>query len=172
MAIKDLKCSFCNNPGHAHGKRDDSGFRPILCFNHWKQSRAKTWNNNSKKRKAERHEIAGDTDAGFLMNLIHTAPDNCQNCNESLLYWKRNNDPTICAHILEKARREFWIVSANKKNIVFICASCHHSFDNSGEDWFEKQNQEFKKLIRDRVKYLKNFLTEAQKTHIKTYLDE
>lgn len=74
------------------------------------------------------------------------------------------------AHILEKSRYEFFIVSANKKNIVFLCDYCHNRFDNKGKDWFEKQKTEFKELIYDRVKYLSNLLSESQQTHIKEYL--
>lgn len=126
--------------------------------------------NNPSHKKELRTKLSGSSQSLFFQSLRPYIPNNCQCCGESLQHTISFNFTICMAHILEKSRYEFFIVSANKKNIVFLCDYCHNGFDNKGKDWFEKQKTEFKELIYDRVKYLSNLLSESQQTHIKEYL--
>lgn len=168
MAVHDHKCNYCSNKAYA---KNGSGLdRVFLCFNHWKNRKAKEWTKNQSETKKEIAKKTGSTNKDFLMPLIQKAPNNCQCCGDSLAYWKKTNNPLICAHILEKRKPEFYIIATNRQNIVFLCDGCHNGFDNIGFDWFDKQKNEFKELIFERVKYLSNYLTESQKCKIKDYL--
>lgn len=120
------------------------------------------------KVKEKRNNLTGETQVSFLFRSLELITDNCQCCNEPFKLKSINN----CAHILEKSRESFFIVSNNIKNIVYLCEDCHYRFDNKGKEWFESQSNDFKQLIYDRVTYLKNYLTESQQTHIKEYLNK
>ena len=120
------------------------------------------------KVKEKRNNLTGETQGSFLFRSLELITDKCQCCNEPFKFKSINN----CAHILEKSREDFFIVSNNLKNIVYLCEDCHFIFDNKGKEWFEAQNSTFKQLIYDRVAHLKNYLTESQITHIKEYLNK
>lgn len=155
---------------HCTQKATSKGF----CNNHYWQDRQKIYTARSKpklyksKVKAKRNKLTGETQGQFLFKVLENCTNNCQCCNDPIIYKSITN----CAHILEKSRESFFIVSNNVKNIVYLCENCHHGFDNIGSTWFQKQNNKFKELIYDRVNYLRNFLTEAQQTHIKEYLNK
>lgn len=158
MERKKKVCKECSNLDYIFSK------------GRCKRCASKEYASNIQKNKIKKAVISGSSNKNFLMPLIAESPDNCQCCNESIMYFKRINSPVICAHILEKRNENFLIVSSNKKNIVFLCDYCHNGFDNIGKDWFKKQSLEFKELIYSRIKYLSNFLNEKQKYRIKEYL--
>lgn len=146
-----------------------------MCNNHYwqdlnKKNAEKNKNKSAKiyksKVKEKRNKLTGETQKEFLFKVLEYCPNNCQCCGEKIKYKSISN----CAHILEKSRESFFMISNNSKNIVYLCDYCHNGFDNKGQYFFNKQNESFKELIKDRVKYLSNFLTEAQKTKIKEYL--
>lgn len=158
MERKKKVCKECSNLDYIFSK------------GRCKRCASKEYSRNMKINKDKKNKVSGGSAKSFLMPLISEAPNNCQCCNESIVYFKQTNNPLICAHILEKRNENFLIVANNKKNIVFLCDGCHNGFDNIGADWFKKQSESFQKLIKDRVKYLSNFLTEKQEVRIKDYL--
>ena len=143
-----------------------------MCNNHYWQSRQKVYQQKQtnkvykSKVKEKRNKVSGQSQKDFLFSMLENCTNNCQCCSEPITIKSISN----LAHILEKSREDFFIVSNNPKNIVFLCTDCHHRFDNLGLSWFEKQNNKFKELIYNRIAYLSNYLTEAQQTHIKEYL--
>ena len=91
MAVHDHKCNYCNN--QAYAKNGIGLDRVFLCFNHWKNRKAKEWTKNQNDAKKEVVKKTGSTNKDFLMPLIQKAPNNCQCCGESLSYWKKTNNP-------------------------------------------------------------------------------
>lgn len=140
-----------------------------MCQNHYWQDYKKNYKPKQNKKDA-RNKITKTKMGDFFNELKFEIPNKCQCCNSSLESIKSINFTVCLAHILPKSKEEFYIVSTNKKNIVFLCDVCHNGFDNKGKEWFEKQNVNFKNLVKDRVKYLSNFLTEKQEVKIKEYL--
>lgn len=145
-----------------------------FCNNHYWQDRQKIYAERSKNKvyksnvKEKRNRITGESQKDFLFKVLENCTNNCQCCNEPIIFKSISN----CAHILEKSRENFFIVSNNPKNIVYLCENCHHRFDNLGREWFEKQNNKFKELIYNRVNHLKNYLTESQQQSIKEYFNK
>lgn len=154
--MKLCKIDNCTRPrGFAHKG---------MCLYHYSQQyKSKSYKSNVKTK---RNAVTGETQGQFLFKVLEDITPHCQCCRVELKQKLISN----CAHILEKSRESFFIISNNPKNIVYLCEDCHHRFDNKGKEWFTSQETAFKSLISERITYLSKLLSEAQKTHIKEYL--
>lgn len=95
---------------------------------------------SAKKKAAMPKERARKKDLSkFFDDALNAAPFHCQECSADLRDSVLINPRTIVAHILKKdPKYGFPSVACNHNNKVYLCYSCHHKFDNKGEEYIVK----------------------------------
>ena len=108
------------------------------CQTHYWKHREKVNKEKNKDKKAWKAEKRKELNV-FFANQILALPNNCEECNASLKYWKTSKliKATI-AHILPKRENGFPSVATHPMNRMFFCPDCHTNFDNGDSKDAEK----------------------------------
>lgn len=83
----------------------------------------------------------------YFASQVITAPDNCEECGKSIIYYKQAKSRVIVAHILAKRDTKYPTAATHPQNKMFYCPTCHTDFDTKGKDHIKQMNslQEIKK---------------------------
>lgn len=116
------KCKDCDYNGKLIAGR---------CQKHYWEYRS-TQSKKKPQQIAKRDKKASLTT--YFATQVLTAPDNCEECGNSIAYYKQQKSRIIVAHILAKRDTKYPTAATHPQNKMFYCPTCHTDFDNKGHD--------------------------------------